>query len=115
MDGRTNIIPAMGMDKLIGGYRAVMQQIYSPRQYYQRVRRILEELKVPAATTPVDWQRILALWRASLRLGILGKERLHYWGLLAWTLARRPRMLPLAVTLAIYGYHYRRVCELHIL
>ena len=115
VDGRTNIIPAMGMDKLLDGYRAVMQQIYSPRQYYQRVRRILEELKIPAATTPVDWQRILAFWRASLRLGILGKERLYYWGLLAWTLARRPRMLPLAVTLAIYGYHYRRVCELHIL
>jgi hypothetical protein len=32
-----------------------------------------------------------------------------------WTLARRPRLLPLAVTLAIYGYHYRKICELYIL
>ncbi|MCK9275964.1 MAG: B12-binding domain-containing radical SAM protein [Syntrophales bacterium] len=115
VDGRTNIIPAMGMDKPIDGYRAIMQQIYSPRQYYQRVRRILEEVKVPVATTPVDWQRILAFWRASLWLGVLGKERFQYWRLLTWTLARRPRQLPLAVTLAIYGYHYRRICELHIL
>ncbi|MFO7964301.1 MAG: DUF4070 domain-containing protein [Desulfobacterales bacterium] len=45
----------------------------------------------------------------------MGKERFQYWRLLAWTIARRPRLLPLAVTLAIYGYHYRRVCELHIL
>jgi radical SAM superfamily enzyme YgiQ (UPF0313 family) len=115
VDGRTNIIPAMGLDKLNAGYRAIMKQIYSPRQYYQRVRRILKELKTPAATTPLDRQRFLAFWRAGLRLGVLGKERFQYWRLLAWTLARRPRLLPLAVTLAIYGYHYRRVCELHIL
>ena len=48
-------------------------------------------------------------------LGVLGKERYQYWRLMIWTLLRRPRMLPLAVTLAIYGYHYRRICELHIL
>jgi hypothetical protein len=115
VDGRTNIIPAMGLDRLIDGYRDIMQYIYAPRNYYQRVRRILKELKDPAATTPPDWQRILAFWRAGLRLGILGKERFQYWRLLAWTLARRPRLLSLAVTLSIYGYHYRRVCELHIL
>ena len=115
VDGRTNIIPAMGLDNLIDGYRDIMQYIYAPRNYYQRVRRILKELKNPVATTPADWQRILAFWRAGLRLGILGKERFQYWRLLAWTLARRPRLLSLAVTLSIYGYHYRRVCEQHIL
>jgi hypothetical protein len=115
VDGRTNIIPKMGTDKLIDGYRAIMKQIYSPRKYYQRVRRVLAELKKPVATTPSDWQRILAFWRAGLRLGVLGKERFQYWRLLTWTLVRRPRRLSLAVTLAIYGYHYRRICELHIL
>ena len=115
VDGCTNIIPAMGLDRLIDGYRDIMQYIYAPRNYYQRVRRILKELKNPAVTIPADWQRILAFWRAGLRLGILGKERFQYWRLLAWTLARRPRLLSLAVTLSIYGYHYRRVCELHIL
>ncbi len=115
VDGRTNIIPAMGLDRLIEGYRDIMKYIYAPRNYYQRVRRIVKELGNPAATAPADWQRILAFWRAGLRLGILGKERFQYWRLLAWTLARRPRLLSLAVTLSIYGYHYRRVCELHIL
>jgi radical SAM superfamily enzyme YgiQ (UPF0313 family) len=115
VDGRTNILPAMGLDKLTHGYRAIMEQIYSPRKYYQRVRRILRELKAPVATTPTDWQRILAFCRACLRLGVLGKERFQYWLLLAWTMARRPRLFPLAVTLAIYGHHYRKICELHIL
>jgi hypothetical protein len=74
--GRTNIIPAMGLDKLIEGYHTTMHQIYSPGQYYQRVRCILKELKKPAATTPTDCQRILTFWRICLRLGVLGKESL---------------------------------------
>jgi hypothetical protein len=52
-----------------------MQYIYAPRNYYQRVRHILKELKNPAATTPADWQRIpriLARLPAAGR--ILGKE-----------------------------------------
>ena len=114
VDGRTNIIPAMGLERLIDGYRAIMKQIYSPRKYYQRVRRVLKELKLPVVTVPVDMQRLLAFFRACLRLGILGKERYQYWHLLMWTLVRRPRLLPLAVTLAIYGYHYRKICELRI-
>ena len=113
-DGCTNIIPAMGLDKLIAGYRTIMNEIYSPRMYYQRVKLILRDLKAPVATTPVEFQRFLAFWRASLRLGVFGKERFQYWRLLVWTLVRRPRMIPQAVTFAIFGYHYRRICELHI-
>jgi len=30
VDGRINIITAMGLDKLIYGYRAIIEQIYSP-------------------------------------------------------------------------------------
>ena len=115
VDGRTSIIPAMGLDHLIDGYRAIMRQSYSPRKYYQRIRSILKDLKAPAATVPIDWQRFLAFFRACLRLGVLGKARFQYWYLLIWTLARRPRLLPLAVTFTICGYHYRRICELHIL
>jgi Domain of unknown function (DUF4070) len=70
---------------------------------------------MPEVTIPNDLQRFLAFFRACLRLGLLGKERFQYWYLLMWTLARRPRLLPLAVTLAIYGYHYRKICELYIL
>ncbi len=115
VDGRTNIIPTMGLERLIDGYRAIMKQIYSPRRYYQRIRSILKDLKAPVATTPADFQRLLAFFRAGLRLGIFGKERYQYWYLLMWTITQRPRLMPLAVTLAIYGYHYRKICELYIL
>lgn len=114
VDGRTNIIPAMGIDHLVDGYRTIMRQIYSPRSYYQRVRTILKEMKMPVAIIPNDIHRLMAFLRACLRLGIFGKERCQYWYLLMWTILKRPRLLPLAVTFAIYGYHYRKICELYI-
>jgi radical SAM superfamily enzyme YgiQ (UPF0313 family) len=115
VDGTTNIIPKMGLERLLDGYRSIMKQIYSPRNFYRRVRNSLQELKAPSITMPMDVQRILAFFRSCFRLGVWGKGRLHYWHLLLWTLLRKPRLVPLAVTLAIYGHHYRRICEIHII
>jgi hypothetical protein len=54
---------------------------------------------------------VLAFARSVVHLGVVGRERLHYWRLLAWTIMRRPRLFPHAVTLAIYGYHFRLISE----
>jgi radical SAM superfamily enzyme YgiQ (UPF0313 family) len=115
VDGTTNIIPKMGIDKLLAGYRSIMAQIYTPENYYRRVRTLLNDLKATEFYQPLDVQRFLSFFRTAFRLGILGKERFHYWQLLGWTLRRNPRQLSLAVTLAIYGHHYRKICERYIL
>ena len=115
VDGTTNIIPRMGIDKLLEGYQSIMKQIYSPKNYYRRVRSLLRELKAPEIYQPINFQRFLSFFRAGFRLGVLGKERFRYWQLMLWALARRPRQLSLAVTLSIYGYHYRKICERYIL
>ena len=115
VNATTNIIPRMGLDRLLDGYRSIMKQIYSPKNYYRRVRTLLKELKAPEIYQPINIQRFLSIFRSAFRLGVLGKERFHYWRLLLWTLLRKPRLVPLAVTLAIYGHHYRRICDLYIL
>jgi radical SAM superfamily enzyme YgiQ (UPF0313 family) len=114
-DGTTNIIPIMSFDALREGYKGILQYIYSPEHYYQRVKTFLREYKRPKIKAPLDRQQVLALFRSIYRLGILGKERSQYWNLLFWTLFRRPALFPMAVTFTIYGYHFRRVCELHVL
>lgn len=114
VDGTTNIIPKMGLDRLLDGYRSIMKQIYSPKIFYRRVRTFFKELRAPEIRSPMDLQRFLAIIRSGFWLGLWGKERLQYWRLLLWTLIRRPRLLSLAVTLAIYGHHYRRICEKYI-
>jgi radical SAM superfamily enzyme YgiQ (UPF0313 family) len=114
VDGMTNIIPRMNADVLHRGYRSVIQTIYSPANYYARVRTFLREYRPPKFTVPVTGDHILALFRSILRLGILGKARLEYWKFFFWTLFRRPRLFPLAITFTIYGFHFRRVVDLHI-
>jgi len=114
-DGTTNIIPMMDPAELHDGYRNIMLHIYSPKLFYQRVKTFLREYKAPKIETSLDFQHFLALFRSSIRLGILGRERFEYWKILTWTLFRRPGLFPLAITLAIYGHHFRKVCDLHIL
>jgi radical SAM superfamily enzyme YgiQ (UPF0313 family) len=115
VDGSTNIDPKMGIDQLMSGYRYIMGHIYSPKHYYLRVKIFLKEFGNSKIVTPLDLQRFFAFFRSSIRLGILGKERFHYWRLMIWTLVHKPRLLPLSITLAIYGYHFRKICETHIL
>ena len=114
VDGTTNILPKMGLDALREGYEDLLQNLYSPVHYYKRARTFLREYKGPKVKTPLDFQRLLAVVRSSIRLGILGEERFQYWNTLLWTLFRRPKLLSLNITLAIYGYHFRKICKLKI-
>ncbi len=115
VDGTTNIIPRMDLDELREGYRNIMRHIYSPKLYYQRIMTFLREYRATRIESPLDFQRFLAFFRSSIRLGIFGKERFQYWKILLWTLFRRPGLLPLAITLAIYGHHFRKIYNLHII
>jgi radical SAM superfamily enzyme YgiQ (UPF0313 family) len=114
VDGTTNIIPVMGSELLHRGYQTVVNTLYAPKNYYARIRTFLKEYKLPNFSVPIDFTYVLAFIRSVVRLGILGKERFQYWRLVFWTLFTRPKKFPLAITLSIYGYHFRRVCEQHI-
>jgi radical SAM superfamily enzyme YgiQ (UPF0313 family) len=119
VDGTTNILPRMNLEMLREGYQGIMSHIYAPDHYYQRVRTFLREYRPPTVKLPLNFsfsgERFMALFRSILQLGIVGKERMHYWRLLLWTLWHRPRLLPQAVTFAVYGYHFRKVCEQRVL
>lgn len=111
VDGTTNIIPKMDIEVLLKGYRNIMRHIYSPRHYYSRIRTFLREYKAPKEEILLDFQRFMAFFRSSIRLGILAEGRFQYWTFLIWTLLRRPGQFSLAVTLAIHGHHFRKTCE----
>jgi len=115
VDGSTNIVTRMNLETLREGYKMILSQIYSPKLYYERLKTFLREYKTPKIVMHVDWQSLLAFPRSIYRIGIRGAERLHYWRLLFWTLLWRPRLFALMITMAIYGYHFRQVCEQHVL
>jgi radical SAM superfamily enzyme YgiQ (UPF0313 family) len=104
-----NFIPRMGKNRLLAGYKGIIDTIYSPRHYYQRVMGFLREYRPPKAKGGrIRPHHIAAALRSVIRLGILSKERRYYWRTVLWSLCR-PRLLPYAIKYAIYGYHYHRV------
>lgn len=107
-----NFVPRMEPTVLIDGYRTILDTIYSPKNYYQRVIRLLRDYR-PLHLGKFHLQPgyVGALCKSILFLGVIGRERLHFWKLFFWALARRPRLFPLAITYAIYGFHFRKVAE----
>jgi radical SAM superfamily enzyme YgiQ (UPF0313 family) len=115
-DGSTNIIPNnMDADTCREGYKTILRYIYSPENYYKRIMTFFKEYKSPKFKGTIKIEHIIALFSSIYHLGILGKERVQFWHLLIWTGLHRRELFPLAVTLAIYGYHFRKVSKLHIL
>ena len=108
VDGTTNFIPRMNRETLHDGYRRLMDHLYAPGPYYRRIRTFLREYRPSPSPGGSNLRNIGAFGRASVRLGILGRERFHFWALLMWTCFRRPKLVPMAVTLSIYGFHFRK-------
>lgn len=111
VDGTTNFVPRMNREKLREGYKRLMDHIYAPGPYYRRIRTFLREYRRPKVSSPVNWHYLMAFFQANIRLGVFGRERFQYWRLLLWTSFHRPSLVPLAVTLSIFGYHFRRTCR----
>lgn len=115
MDGSMNFIPRMNRDALIEGYRTVLKTIYSPRNYYARVKRFMKEYRPgPAAGLPLNYSRLKAFGKSTVILGVIGRERIQYWKLFLWSLFTRPRLLPMAITFSIYGFHFRKSLERYL-
>jgi radical SAM superfamily enzyme YgiQ (UPF0313 family) len=105
-----NFVPKMDYDELIAGYKRVVQRIYSSKLYYERVIIFLKHYKpLSGGRFRLHTYDIRAFFKSIWFLGIRGKGRLYYWKLLLWSLLRRPQLFPLAVTLAVCGFHFRKV------
>ncbi len=112
MDGSLNFIPKMQYQKLIAGYKSVLTSLYSSKEYYDRVRTFLENYKITTENRgKLTWTDIGAFFRSVWVLGVLEKGRKHYWKLLGFTLRDCPEKFAMAVTMAIYGFHFRKVIQ----
>jgi radical SAM superfamily enzyme YgiQ (UPF0313 family) len=114
-DFSMNFIPKMNPQGLLDGYRKILATIYSPKEYYQRVMDFLKTHEpLRQHSSPVRFAQLRALSKSMLLLGVIGQERLYYWKLFFWSLFRRPRHFSTAITLAIYGFHFRRVFQQYL-
>lgn len=109
-DFSINFKPKMNLDTLLNGYKDILNTIYSPKEYYDRLFRFLK-VYVPGKTRKFHFniKNLQALGKSMVLLGIVGKERFYYWKLFFWSLFRKPKLFSLAILHAIYGYHFRKV------
>jgi radical SAM superfamily enzyme YgiQ (UPF0313 family) len=111
MDCTMNFIPKMNIRELLGGYQKVLNTIYSPKHYYQRIKTFLENYDFRnKARNKVQFCGIKAFFRSMWKIGMVEKGKMYYWKLIIWSL-RDPRRLPLAVRFSIYGFHFRKMLK----
>ncbi len=113
-DFSLNFIPKMKPEILLNGYKKILNTIYSPKNYYKRVMTFLKTYNPEPVKKKINFKlsHFNAFFKSIWFLGIQGKERVQYWKLITWTIIRRPRFLHIAVTLAIYGFHFRKIIEI---
>ncbi len=111
-DYSLNFVPKMDPVKLVEGYKAVLQGIYSIKPYYERVFTFLKEHKLKNSSCKFKMSHIGVFFRSILILGVREKGRKHYWKLILWTLFKKPRSFPVVITLAIYGFHFRKFLKI---
>lgn len=116
VDGETNIIPLMNADMLKEGYRKILDTIYSAKGFTERVITFLKTYNPARRPVTLEFQEILALFRSIWKIGVKGtrEERKAYWRLFFWPFRHGLSKFPLAITFSIYGYHFRKVNELHV-
>jgi radical SAM superfamily enzyme YgiQ (UPF0313 family) len=112
-DYSINFIPKMNYETLINGYQHILDTIYAPRQFYERIVTFLKEYKPQQnyKISQVKFQYLTAFIRSVWVLGFREKGRRYFWKLFMSTLLKRPRVFPLSITLAVYGIHFRKVTE----
>ncbi|HEY6436307.1 MAG TPA: B12-binding domain-containing radical SAM protein, partial [Ignavibacteriaceae bacterium] len=110
MDGYMNFVPKMNYQQLMLGYSKIIQTIYSQKEYYLRVKHFLNNYKMPSWNkNKIKLKEIRAFMMLVWLVGTLEKGKKYFWKLLAFSIFKHPTKFPLAMTMAVYGYHFRRV------
>lgn len=111
-DGTINFIPKMELEKLVEGYRQVVKTIYSPKHHYLRVSKFLEKYK-PRRRHKLSMVEFKALIRSVVYLGIWGNgvSQWYYWKMFFKSIIYHRKAFPAAITLMVYGHHFRKVAK----
>lgn len=114
-DCSLNFVPKMNKDILVEGYKNILRNIYSPREYYQRALDCLSRFKQnkiePRQTNLINDFRTFI--KIILTLGVSDGERIEFWKYLFNLIRSYPREFAHGMTLAVMGYHFRKITNLH--
>ena len=106
-DFSMNFLPKIDYKVLVNGYKKIISDIYQPKAYYDRIRTFLRSYRLKNKyNNGLSITSLRAAVMSIYKLGIRKGVRRHFWKLLMWTLIRRPRLIPHAMMMTIYGAHF---------
>ena len=114
-DISTNIIPKMGFETLIEGYKKVIRELYSVKNYYRRVSNFLDDyypkakfsLSLPYLKD--NYGYLLSIPKILFHFGLREKGRSDFWKLLWKTISKKPKAFSTILAQVVSGYHFRQV------
>jgi radical SAM superfamily enzyme YgiQ (UPF0313 family) len=108
-----NFVPKMDAARLVEGYKALMQTIYKPSEYYSRALECLKRMSMeePEPNKHNLLTATASLARIAVRLGILDRERREFWRFFRHAVAEHREAFAVSMRLAAMGYHFRKLAE----
>ncbi|HBZ55618.1 MAG TPA: B12-binding domain-containing radical SAM protein [Syntrophobacteraceae bacterium] len=110
VSGSLNFIPKMDRQTIVNGYQWVMSTIYSPEMFYRRILAFLRQYQ-PQVPGVREHNDVFTFLRSLWYLGLVDQKdgRGVYRLLLREAVSKYRQAAADVVTLAIYGYHFRRL------
>jgi radical SAM superfamily enzyme YgiQ (UPF0313 family) len=111
VEASLNFVPKLDREVLVEGYRSLVKRLYTPRMYYRRILTFLREYRPQGQRNHLSWRDVKAFVKSLWVMGVLSRGRRQYWKFLMRALLFHRRAFPEAMTLAIIGYHFRRIAS----
>jgi radical SAM superfamily enzyme YgiQ (UPF0313 family) len=105
--GLTNVITKIPAEQMVAGYRRVLENLYSPDEFFRRCRENLERWKqVPGSARRPGLRDFRNALRAIRGQGVSGPYKRAYWRFLRWVVRHQPQKMARALAQAAAGHHY---------
>lgn len=110
MDGSINFTPKMNYSQLLSGYTKILKTIYADKEYYKRVKKFLKNYKMPNwPSKSLSLSEIKTFFKLIWKLGFFDNGKFYFWKLLFYSLFKYPQKFVIAMTCAVYGFHFRSI------
>ncbi|MCU1266820.1 MAG: Fe-S oxidoreductase [Acidobacteria bacterium] len=110
-----NFVPKMDAGVLIEGYKSIIRNIYSPREYYERslnsLGRVIRDDAPRIGASGTKREDIIAFLHIIFALGVRDKSRGEFWRFMGRVVSEHRDKVEDGLMLAALGYHFRKLSE----
>src|SRR5437667_9858779 len=112
-----NFVPKMDASHLIEGYKSILRNIYSPREYYERsldsLGRVTRDGRPQIGEGGLKREDITAFARIIFALGVRDSSRAEFWRFMRRVVSEHRDKIDDGLMFAALGYHFRKLTEVY--